>query len=395
MKTNNIRSKAFLLSANMLLLFLFHGTALPATLQEKYKPVKIAEKVKPAGSSVAWSRDNRFIAFPDDGLNIYDTTTGSSKKIDMATAYHVIWADDNVLFVLYKKGADKKLCAADIKRLKCEDIPINKAPEAVFPIMDSKKLLVVSAQLKTASLWSDVYYELSIHDLASDLTRTIYRADRTLLTKNPSIDFLSGWISMGVSPYDTTFLTMEYVKPPIFPPHLKIGVVDYMTGKTKNIGQAPHNKFSVQGSWSPDGRRFAFPDQKGRLTIMNIAGESITPDKEVAGRHPSWNPVGSQIFIGGHIIDADGSRKVELAPKGADTKAYWSPDGTKMALLIDESLWLLDGFKPSIISPDRLPDKNLLKKLLLLKELFTDKLISEEDYDSRYMKLLEKDGQAK
>lgn len=385
--------KIFLL--NILLLLLSHEIVLSATLPEEYKPVKIAGKVNQAAGSVAWSRDNRFIAFLNDGLNIYDINIGASKRIAIDSPYYVAWDDNNSLFVLYKKGLNKKLCTAGIKKLKCEDIPLNKAPEAVFPIADSAKLLVVSAQLKTAALWSDVYYELSIHDSDSGLTRTIYKAERTLPTKNPDIDFLSGWISQGLSPLDTTFLTMEYAKPPIFPPQLKIGVVDYMTGKIKTVGEFPHNKFSVQGSWSPDGQRFALPDQKGRLTIMNIAGESSIPEKEVIGWHPSWNPRGSQIFIGGHIIDADGGRKVELAPKGADTSAYWSPDGTKMALLINDSLWLLDGFKPSIISPDKLPDKKLLKKLILLKELFTDKLISEEDYDSRYMKLLEKDGPPK
>ncbi len=327
-----------------------------------------------------------------DGITIYDAVSTESKKIDLDTPYYVAWGPSNRFWVLYKKGPDKKLCAVSTNKLQCEEIFISKVPEAIFPVPDSTKLIVVSGQITTASLWSDVYYELSVHDYVTGLPRTVHKSNRTLPTKNPDIDFMSGWINQGPSPFDTTFLTMEYVKPPVFPSQLKIGIVDYLTGKISNIGQIPHNKFSVQASWSPDGRRFALPGTKGNLMIMNIDGEVFTPDKEIIGWHPSWNPKGSQIFIGGYLLNSDGSKREELVAKGMNSRAFWSPDGLKMVLHTNNSLWLLNKFSPSLISPDRLPDKNLLKKIVLLKDLFIEKLISEDEYNLRYKKLLEKDA---
>ena len=73
--------------------------------------------------------------------------------------------------------------------------------------------------------------------------------------------------------------------------------------------------------------------------------------------------------------------------------ARWSPDGTKIAIVSSGDLWLLKDFNPHFIPPDKPLDEALSKKILLLKELMNEGLLTESEYQERYDRLMS--GKAK
>ena len=147
---------------------------------------------------------------------------------------------------------------------------------------------------------------------------------------------------------------MEQIKPPVFMPYSKISVVDFLTGKIQVITDNGRIKRNIAGSWSPDGRRLALTDADGYFEMLDSgAGISVSVDRGSPGTYPSWNPKGSQIFIGGYVMDSDGKNKEELLPNSAKSLAKWSPDGTKIAILSNGDLWLLKDFKPHFVPPDK------------------------------------------
>ena len=366
----------------------FAETHLPGN----HNPLKVSDGVAGRQGAVAWSKDGKRIAFIRDGLFLYDVAGREQKRIKINEPYYLSWGSGDSLFVLFRKEGRKALCRVAADSLDSKEITLEGEPEAVFPVFDDRKLLILSSGLKATSIGMEASYRLMLLDIEKGTVRTLYESSRILPTRNADIDYVSGWVYPGTNPFDTTILTMEFVKPPAFPPYLRIGTTDYVTGKAKEIGRVRHKKFSVPSSWSPDGMRLALPDEEEHLKIIDMAGGGKEIDNEVFGTFPAWNPKGSQIFFGGYLLSADGKKKEELISQGRESVALWSPDGTKMALLFSDELWLLDNFRPSLIPPDRTFPEDLFKKVLLLKELLREGLLTETEYEHRHGALLKEPG---
>jgi Tol biopolymer transport system component len=90
--------------------------------------------------------------------------------------------------------------------------------------------------------------------------------------------------------------------------------------------------------WSSDGSHLAFNEAIG--WIVGVDGSGLTP---LAGRDAKWSPAGSRAVVasgGIWVINADGSRRQQVAPVGHDPS--WSPDGSRVGYINDGSLYTAD-----------------------------------------------------
>ena len=88
------------------------------------------------------------------------------------------------------------------------------------------------------------------------------------------------------------------------------------------------------------------------MEIYSLKKGLIYEDDAIYGLYPSWNPRGGRIYLGGSVIDADGSDSEEIFAGCHESLAEWSPDGTKLAVAAENRLWLLGGFDPHSTETD-------------------------------------------
>lgn len=301
--------------------------------------------------------------------------------------YFLCWGTDNLLYMLQKAEGGKLLSSIDPATLNRTDIPLPFEPDGIFALPQEKSLIMITAVFDQKRLWSEITYTLHLFDTKSSTIKKIYENRRTLPRRKETADYLSGWLWPGPRPGDSTFMTMEPVKPPVVMPYLQLGLVDYITGKAVAFGRIESPNFSVPASWSPDGRRFAFSGLDGVLHVYDIEQAVIsTPEKSlpVRGNFPAWNPRGSQIYFGGHIIRSDGQQVDILGPEGQDSIGFWSPDGTKIAIATKSGLYIAGNYRPMLVHPDKVYTKEKTARLRLLKELLAEGLIPEQEYSERH-----------
>ena len=361
-----------------------------AATSGKYNPVRIADEASAVPGILTWSPDSKMLAFIRKGLHLYSTEDRRQTEVDIKGPYYVSWTKDDELLVLYKENGAAALCSVDREGLVKKRIMLDVPADAVYPLRDRKKLLLFSSGTSVLRIGTEVTYDLKVYDREKGTSKALYSFRRIYMTKNPDTLMYTAWMHAGVNPLDDTFLIMEQIKPPVVMPYSNIKAIDYLTGQARDISGSEGKKLYLSGTWSPDGRRIALTDNTGHLEIRDLSGPRITAvDDTVDGLYPSWNPGGSQIFLGGYILDSGGREKENLFSEGsARSIAQWSPDGTKIAVSADSGLYLFSNFKPSFISPDAPPDEDLSKKLFLLKGLFIEGLLTKEEYSQRYDKLL-------
>lgn len=373
-------------------IFCMHADVSAETiLPPKYNPVKIADSVITKYGAASWSPDSGKIAYiSTSSLNIYDIKTGAQKKAALNNPYYASWSMQGDLFVLCEENGKKSLYRIDADNLSAKRLNIDKEPDAVFPAIDGRRLLILFSKMEKSSIGYVVDYWLDVYDMKSGAVKNLYQYSRILPKRFSDAGSPSGWSQQNISLSDTKMLIMEYINPPAAADYVRVLEADYVTANIREIGVAKHWRFPVSGAWSPDGKRIAFPGKDGLLSIIDLNGAIADIEADVAGYYPSWNPEGSQIFFGGYLISSDGKVKDEILRSGAKGIALWSPDGAKMALLNDKNLWLLEGFKPYFIPPDSPLVDDTRKGILILKELLADGLLTEEEYLERYDKIFKK-----
>jgi Tol biopolymer transport system component len=106
------------------------------------------------------------------------------------------------------------------------------------------------------------------------------------------------------------------------------------------------------GTWSPDGRRFAFvvfADGDHQIAIMDIASRRVERRYSVAGvgavQTPAWSPDGQRIAFSGmagglsnlYVLDLTGGTVQQLTDdRYARLHPAWSPDGSTLAFVTDQ-----------------------------------------------------------
>ena len=112
---------------------------------------------------------------------------------------------------------------------------------------------------------------------------------------------------------------------------------------------------SNNGDWSPDGSQIVFqsdhdnePQDTPDLYIIGADGENLTEildDPEIIDFSPRWSPDGGEVlFISTrsgkmemHTLDLADSAVQQISDMEASiTEAVWSPDGTRIALSVDD-----------------------------------------------------------
>lgn len=122
-------------------------------------------------------------------------------------------------------------------------------------------------------------------------------------------------------------------------------VVMALDGQRTKVAGLPAGRDQI---WSPDGRRVAFVDQSGLVTVA-ADGSDRRPLATLAGpndtiRQPEWSPDGKQIVFTAdslpespaerlEIVNADGSGHRVLVDNDGPgyMEAAWSPDGAEIA----------------------------------------------------------------
>jgi Tol biopolymer transport system component len=119
--------------------------------------------------------------------------------------------------------------------------------------------------------------------------------------------------------------------------------------------QTPHfdalSFIASAGTWSPDGRQFAFVvfrQGNHELSILDVESANITRRFAVPGiggiQHPAWSPDGRTIAFSGmaggisdlYLLDVESGQTRQLtSDRYADLQPVWSPDGGTIAFVTD------------------------------------------------------------
>jgi WD40 repeat protein len=353
----------------------------------KYRPVKISDNVPARPGAFAWSPDGKKIAFLTDKIYVYELENKKQKSIGIKSPLYISWSPANELMVIYKEDGVNALCLVNPENLAITRIKLQREVEAVYPVWDGRKIILLSYRNKVMRIGTDLHYTLFLYDRKKAAEKELYKYSRIYPSKNPDIKILNAWMHAGPNPLDASFLIMEHVKPPVLLPYSKIGVVDNTTGKTGSITGGDERKTYISAGWSPDGRRIAVANGDRHLEIRDLNGGSFETDNTILGLYPTWNRQGSQIFFGGYVIDSDGKNKEELLQNSIDSISQWSPDGSMLAVASHGEFWLFQDFLPHFINPDRPFDGPVSKKISVLKELLEDLLLTEDEYEERLRRL--------
>ena len=108
---------------------------------------------------------------------------------------------------------------------------------------------------------------------------------------------------------------------------------------------------SSAGSWSPDGKKFAFivyADGNQEIAILDVASQSVERRIKVPGvgsiQHPAWSPDGGRIAFSGMVGGVSDLFLYDLASQTAkrltndryaDLQPSWSPDGRTLVFSTD------------------------------------------------------------
>lgn len=352
--------------------------------------------------AVAWSPDSSEIALIRDGqLVLLDYAAGRVRKIPEIRPLFIAWAPGDRVAVLSDTGAGKEITLLDAAKGTYSSAPASESAIALKWLYPPDDLVEFSAEAKRYTIGTFITYSFS--RVQGEEREIFFQKELYFPTRRQDLDFTSAWSFPEIRPVYETLLMPEYHNPPAVTPYIYFKTVDPVTGIVDDIVKLENRRFNVLASWSPDGSRLAAADHEGLLVIQDAdegaegaAVSGIPVNYEIKGLNPSWNPRGSQIYLGGWLVGSDGGAVAELLPGAVESIGVWSPDGEKIAVMSESRTLIFDSIHPSFLDPDRPLGNELLQmqeKLRLLKELLTSGLITRSEYDDRRAKLFEQGGE--
>jgi len=144
---------------------------------------------------------------------------------------------------------------------------------------------------------------------------------------------------------------------------MDVWVHDLETGKEERVTQSPGAE--LFGTWSPEGTRIAYVNESGEIMVTNVesgASRKIHERLFDPGR-PTWSKDGQTLaftalqpysnryregtsqIVAVSVNDMSERRIAPLPNKSIGSREYdgpvWSPDGTQMAAVIEDTLWVI------------------------------------------------------
>ena len=359
----------------------------PTETAAPYHPYRIAAGVPARPGSASWSPDGKQLAFLTTTVSIYDREQGTLKTLAIRDPSYLLWSAEQELLVIAESADPPVLFVVKTDTFVVTQHALGPGARAVYDL-DADRLIVLSAKKTVQKLWIEMQYQFSTYDRRDNTQRNLHSFNKVYPRRIPS-ELLLAWLHAGLDPLNNELLVLELVTPPVVSPYTRLKSIDVLTGIASEIA-APEKTVYPASSWSPDGSRIALSEASGRLVILDLRAAANTVRAAVTGSSPSWNPRGSQIYIGGYLVQSNGKTETALLAEGSRSIGFWSRDGTRLAVAADGDLWLFDGFTPAFLPIDKPLDDQLKNKLSLLKSLWNDGLISRQEYQDRHTRLLER-----
>lgn len=347
---------------------------------------------------VAWSPDSRRLALASEGGILLLQAEGGGKKpvqIDMVPTF-LQWAPAEDLLLVAAADGARGLYRVNPVTFKAESIALSREPTAAWWFREGTSVVVFHAEMDPRSIGTFGRFSLGWMEGAAETERaslqTYFPVRRT------TADLLNGWISGGLRPFHETFLTPEFHDPPALPAYTVLRTVDPVTGESEDLGRLAVPSMQASYSWSFAGDWLAVVDDAGSLQLFHVSGGGpIRIETKLRGRFATWHPFAEVIYFGGALLTAEGEMVERLTEDGGNSLGVWSPDGRKIAVLSGGTVSI---FTPSFSAgnpespkpPSSAQDEEALGRYRLLKDLYADKLITREEFQTRRGTLLERAG---
>ncbi len=359
----------------------------------------LAEGITHGVGAVSWSPDTQRIAYITDSLTIINTsdltsnivegTVKTSIKSPIKGAYFVRWIDSDTLLALRREGGLAYVVRLNGKGTVMDETVLPMIPDAAYPTNGYKQLLLVSDSSMDMKIGVRTISTLHVMDTLTAEYIEAYKTERIHPRSLKGTGFIMGWSGAGPSPLDNSMLLITYKDPPALNPYSKASVVDYLTGKRRDIYRSPAKRLIPGASWSPKGDRVAVPGIEGSLRLMGRNGITLTLDEIIKGTHVSWSPTGSRMCFGGVLMYTDGSARRKLVDSDMLSRCFWAPRGRKVAVLSDGTLRLYSDPMDRELGRDALrPGHYSISKIKVLRDLLREKLIDKDEYSKRFRKVM-------
>ncbi len=346
--------------------------------------------------AVAWSPDSSRIAvITGADLSIFDPEAGKKLSVPGINPLFIDWSPgENLLLVHNERGRNELAQVSPIDGT-INSVPLDDIPVAAKWLNPPDDFIVLFHDVERYSIGAFVSYKYVA--LFNGREEQFLKWGTYLPTHNPDIDAVSGWTFSGIRPVHGSVITPEYHNPPRMPPFTLLKTVDPVISEEREITMLDSARYSVPSSWSPDGSRLAVTNDQGQLIVIDINNpEDLQPANDDArGLYPSWNPKGSQIYLGGWLMKSDGAVLEQIISDASESIGIWSPDGTRLVVLHEDELLYFEGFLPTYNNADRPMDERLRgirDKIRFMKDLLKEGLIPMDEFKVRRSGYFKKNG---
>ncbi len=330
---------------------LLHRTALIAPIllaacASVAHPVAVAppllerDGVSSGPGAVAWSPDGATLAVVrPDGVLLLDVGNGSSRSVSGPGAVAVDWAPATSLLVVERDAAGGRAVAID-------------PGTGDRRMLRSDPALVGARWLHGGTGWLAVASTREVHSYGTHVTAVLtvaagrqpfeaHRWTAVLPTTDPAADVALGWGAARPNPIDHSLVLPQFRKPPLFPPYVALVGLDPFDAGAEEIGRVDLGRWTATVTWSPDGRRAALSAADGTLRILRRGRREVdVPVGPARGLHPSWQPRGDVLFLGGSLVTPAGEPIRKLVDRAADAMGFWSAAGDRLAVVAGGRLFV-------------------------------------------------------
>lgn len=363
---------------------------IPAAWAGQYavEPFLVSDGVVLDEAAFAWAPDGLRAGWIDDGMVVIYDTVVKKQVARTRGGYSALLWDDSGLYAIRGSGEKTAVSVIDPDSGRvAREIPVGVSASRLYRSARDGELILGWQAFKREKIGIDVNYALYVLDLKTGKLDKKYSDYHIGFGRNVDARFYRGWA--GVSGLDTQALLVDYISPPALRSYMRFVLVDYLQNTKNDIGRTEALELTSRASWNSDGRRVALALEGDGIAFLDIKDGKLSVLEGFSGLWPSWSPSGDKLYFGGFLISPDGTRKEEILNNAGRTIGWWSPDGTRLAVAdANSSIRLITGFAPSAsgVKP------GTRQRLLDLKGLLIDGLISQDEFNTRRDRLLDGAG---